>query len=183
MRFGRFSLTGLLGAALQVLLIELLIKRLRLPAATATAIAVEAVVLHNFVWHERFTWRDCGGSGLRETALRLCQFHFSNGLVSIAGNTLLVHYLVGRGLTPRLAALAAIAACSPLNFLAADRWVYRDSARSVASRFRSCSRERSASARQAPPSTKFVFSSRSHKPDMSGCGVSRMSQGAPSRNA
>ena len=29
-----------------------------LPLALATALAVEAALLHNFVWHQQVTWRD-----------------------------------------------------------------------------------------------------------------------------
>lgn len=64
-RFGRFNLVGLMGAALQLVLLDLLIERFGLPGIVAAPIAVETAVLHNFFWHERFTWRD-RGTGLRQ---------------------------------------------------------------------------------------------------------------------
>lgn len=129
-RFGRFNLVGVLGAALQVLLIDLLVRDFRVLEVAATPIAVEIVVLHNFFWHERFTWHDRRPTGLRERATRLWRFHAGNGLVSIAGNTLLTYCLVEQLRLPiRPSALAAIALCAPLNFLIADRWVYRRGAR------------------------------------------------------
>ena len=123
-RFGSFNLVGGLGAGLQILLFYLLMKCFRVPEAVATPIAVEIVVLHNFLWHERFTWRDGRLDGLRRST-RLWRFHVSNGLISLVGNTLLTYCLVERLKTPALpAALAAIAICAPVNFLLADRWIY-----------------------------------------------------------
>lgn len=126
LRFGKFSLTGLIGAVLQLMLFDLLLKRLHLPGAAATALAVEITVLHNFIWHERFTWSDRQFAGLRRRAARLWRFHVTNGLVSLSGNTLLIYWLVQQFNAPALpSAAAAIAVCAPLNFLLADRWVYR----------------------------------------------------------
>jgi putative flippase GtrA len=125
-RFGRFNLVGALGAALQVLLFYLLMKYWPMPEAAAAAIAVEIVVLHNFYWHERFTWRDQGPSGLRRRTIRLWRFHAANGLISVVGNTALTYCLVQLLKSPALlAAVAAMAICAPVNFWIADRWVYR----------------------------------------------------------
>jgi putative flippase GtrA len=96
-----------------------------LPAAGAAAVAVEAVVLHNFLWHERFTWRDRAGAGLRQRARRLWRFLATNGIVSIGGNTAVVWLLARQCSAPPLVAqAAAIAVCAPVNFWVADRWVY-----------------------------------------------------------
>jgi putative flippase GtrA len=124
-RFGRFSLVGALGAGLQVLVFDLLLKFFQMPEVAAAPIAVEIVVLHNFWWHERFTWRDRGLNGLRQRIIRLWRFHVSSGLISLAGNTGLTYYFVEQLKSPALAsAVAAIAICAPVNFLIADRWVY-----------------------------------------------------------
>jgi putative flippase GtrA len=130
MRFGKFSLVGLLGAALQVILFELLVTVPGLPRMAAAAIAVEAALLHNFSWHERFTWRDRGGIGLTQRARRLGWFHVTNGLVSLCGNTVLIYLFEQELKAPALAsAVAAIACCAPANFVLADRCVYRGGAR------------------------------------------------------
>jgi putative flippase GtrA len=121
-RLGRFSLVGLLGAVLQLVLVWTLNGRLGIGA---TPVAVELVVLHNFLWHERFTWRDRRATGVRAMAMRLWRFHAANGLVSLIGNTALMYGLVDRLKAPVLpSAAAAIAVCSIVNFLLADRWVY-----------------------------------------------------------
>jgi len=126
MRFGRFNLVGLMGAALQLVLLDLLVERFGLSGVAASPIAVEIVVLHNFFWHERFTWRDQGTVGVRQRAIRLWRFHASNGLISLAGNTLLMYCLSHQLKVPPLAsAVTAIALCWPINFLVANCWVYR----------------------------------------------------------
>jgi putative flippase GtrA len=125
MRFGRFSLIGLSGAVLQVILFNLLIESFHLPGVAAMPIAVETVLLNNFFWHERFTWRARGAAGLRPRLARLWRFHAANGMVSLAGNTVLAYWLVQQLKAPPWpSAVAAIAICAPINFLIADRWVY-----------------------------------------------------------
>src|ERR1700736_2028659 len=116
-----------MGAALQLVLLDLQMECFGLSVIAAVPIAVEIVVLHNFFWHERFTWRDQGNVGLRQRAIRLWRFHASNGLISLAGNTLLTYCLSHQLKVPSLvAAMTAIALCSPINFLAANCWVYRE---------------------------------------------------------
>jgi len=125
MRFSRFNLVGLLGAILQLVLINLLTKRLRLPIFAATLIAVEIAVLHNFLWHQRFTWPDRKTAGFWQSGKRLMRFHAANGLISLCGNSVAMHWLVERLQFPVLpSTLAAIAVCAVMNFLLADRWVY-----------------------------------------------------------
>ena len=85
----------------------------------ATALAVEAAVLHNYFWHVKWTWAGRRGSLLR--------FHLANGLVSIASNLLLMRIFTGGFGWPVLPAnLLAIALTSVLNFVVGDRWVFPD---------------------------------------------------------
>jgi putative flippase GtrA len=91
----------------------------------ATSLAVEAAILHNFIWHRRFTWADRTGEGMRDGLSALLRFHVSNGSISLVGNLVLMWILVARfGLPVLPANLAAIAACFAANFLASDRWVF-----------------------------------------------------------
>lgn len=57
-RWGKFNLVGAIGIAVQFAALFSLKTELHLQYLVATAIAVETTVLHNFVWHERFTWVD-----------------------------------------------------------------------------------------------------------------------------
>ena len=125
-RFSRFSLVGFMGALLQLALLSLLTKGFGFLSTAAIVVAVEITILHNFIWHERFTWSNRALKGSRQTALRLWRFHAGNGLISLAGNTVLMYCLVERLKAPVLpAAIGAIVLCSLANFLIADRWVYR----------------------------------------------------------
>jgi dolichol-phosphate mannosyltransferase len=125
LRFGRFNLVGLFGAVLQLLLYFVLMKAGRASETTATLIAVEIVILHNFLWHERFTWRDREPVNLRQRTMRLCRFHAGNGVISLAGNTLLTYAFVEwLGIPALPSAIAAITLCAPANYIVADRWVY-----------------------------------------------------------
>ena len=88
----------------------------------ATAAAVELAVLHNFVWHQRWTWSDRPSLTTGETLRRLAKFNITNGAVSIAGNLVLMSILVGRlGLPITGANLLSVVACSIFNFILADR--------------------------------------------------------------
>jgi dolichol-phosphate mannosyltransferase len=123
-RFLRFNLVGALGIAVQLLVLELL-RRAGVHYLVATVLAVEAAILHNFVWHERYTWRDRRDVSRWESCARLLRFHLANGAVSLLGNALLMRWLVGELLLPVLPAnLLAIAACGVLNFLLGDRLVF-----------------------------------------------------------
>lgn len=122
-RVSRFYAVGALGIAVQMGVFAALLGCTRWDYRIATAAAVEAAVLHNFVWHERWTWADrCAGGTLFG---RLCRFHAANGIVSLLGNVAFMHLLAGvLGTPPKAAGLAAIALCSILNFAAADRLVF-----------------------------------------------------------
>jgi putative flippase GtrA len=122
-RFGRFSLVGLIGAILQILLISLLTKWFG-GVHAATPVAVEITILHNFIWHVHFTWSDRGPKDCRQLAARMWRFHIGNGLTSLVGNTILMYWLVERLKSPLVpTAIGGIMVCSLANFLLADRWV------------------------------------------------------------
>ena len=124
-RFGRFGLVGLMGALLQLLLISLLTEYFGFGSITATPIAVEITIFHNFIWHERFTWSERSPKSFRQIAVRLWRFHATNGLISLSVNTILMYCLVRRLNAPVVpTAIGAIILCSLANFLLADRWVY-----------------------------------------------------------
>ncbi len=88
----------------------------------ASAVAIEVAVLHNFVWHVHYTWRDRRGAGVVE---RMVRFHLSNGMVSLVGNLAVMRVLVGVGLPVLAANCVAIGCCSVVNFALSDRWSFR----------------------------------------------------------
>jgi dolichol-phosphate mannosyltransferase len=123
-RWLRFNLVGLLGIFVQLSILATL-TRLELPYLYATVLAVEAAVLHNWSWHERFTWSDRSSSAPAQRVSRLLKFNFSNGAVSLCGNLLFMHLLVGTLRLPVLLAnTIAVIACALINFLLGDRFVF-----------------------------------------------------------
>ena len=124
-RWMKFNLVGGVGIAVQLLMVWLL-TTCGVGYLLATALAVESAVLHNFVWHERFTWIDRSNGRLVQSVARLLRFNLSTGTVSIVGNLLLMRWLVGKAhLRPVIANMIAIAACSVANFVVSDQWVFR----------------------------------------------------------
>jgi putative flippase GtrA len=125
MRFLRFNFVGGIGIAVQLAALALLRSVLHLDYLVATALAVEAAVIHNFFWHERFTWRDRPSSHVRHSLTRFVRFNLTNGAVSILGNLAIMRVLVG-GLRINyvIANLAAVTVCSVANFLLSDRFVF-----------------------------------------------------------
>ncbi len=121
--FIRFNVVGVLGFALQSgALFVLTHSALSMGYLAATAAAVELAVLNNFVWHQRWTWKDRPSATTGETVRRLLKFNITNGAVSITGNLVLMSILVGRaGLPIAGANVASVAACAICNFFLADR--------------------------------------------------------------
>jgi putative flippase GtrA len=125
-RWLKFNLVGALGAAVQLGALVLLKSALHMNYLLATALAVEISVLHNFVWHERYTWPDRALVGWRGRLQSL--FHLTNGLVSIVGNVLLMRLFVGQLRIPYFVSnLVAIATCGLANFVLADRVAFAES--------------------------------------------------------
>jgi putative flippase GtrA len=122
-RWTRFTLVGALGMAVQLFTLAMLNRVFPGHYLTASAIALELTLLHNAAWHLLYTWRDRAGntSGMH----RLLRFHFSNGLVSLFGNLILMRLLVHNAHLPVIPAnLIAILCCSIANFSLGDRWVF-----------------------------------------------------------
>jgi putative flippase GtrA len=124
-RIGRFVSVGAVGFGVQLAALQLFTAGLGLPQVVATAGAVELAVLHNFVWHERWTWVGRGTTAKEGRAGRLGRFHLTSGAVSITGNVVITSWVVAVSGAPLLLANAlAVGACTVLNFVAADRLVF-----------------------------------------------------------
>jgi putative flippase GtrA len=124
-RWLKFNAVGAVGIVVQLAALAILKGGLHLNYLSATALAVEAAVLHNFVWHERFTWAD----RVHQSSLkRLAKFNLTTGMFSIGGNLLLMKWLVESAHIPYLAANGfSIAVCSVANFVVSERAVFRAS--------------------------------------------------------
>ncbi len=126
-----FSLVGMVGMVIQLLVLSWLLAE-GLHYLTATVLAVEAAVLNNFLWHERWTWRE--RTQLRSRTLsRLLRFNLTVGVLSIAQNVVLMKILVGFLAIHVLAGnLISITICGFANFLLSDRLVFPMSQRACA---------------------------------------------------
>jgi putative flippase GtrA len=151
----RFITVGALGFAVQIAAFAILTSVGQWPWLPATIVAVELAVVHNFLWHDRWTWRDRSdlprrtrrtrrvSSGIchfREYArgrgdsrfARFVRFNMTTGLTSIAGNAALMAVSVGVMRMPGAAAsVLAVGAMSVVNFLVSDRWVFHTGAEGV----------------------------------------------------
>ena len=115
-RWARFNAVGIAGAVVQLSAIWLL-THASVHYLLATALGVEAAILHNFYWHTRWTWKD------REP--RLWRFHLANGAVSLLSNLVLMRIFTGwLDVPPVPANLGAITLTSLVNFVLGDRWVF-----------------------------------------------------------
>jgi putative flippase GtrA len=124
----KFNAVGGIGILVQLLALAILKGLLHLDYLLATAVAVETAVLHNFVWHERWTWveRTRSAGDVRGVLGRLARFNLSTGAVSIVANLLFMRLLVGRfHLQYLIANLLSIAVTSLANFLLSDLFVFR----------------------------------------------------------
>jgi dolichol-phosphate mannosyltransferase len=121
-RFAKFSLVGAGGVVVQTVTLALLLRVAGMHYLMATALAVEASVLNNFVWHRRWTWADRPANCV---ALTLLRFNATNGVTSLLGNLLAMFILVGvLKVNPHAANLITIGICSLVNFAIADRVVF-----------------------------------------------------------
>ena len=120
----KFNAVGIIGVGVQLLVLSVLKSGFGMNYLLATFLAVETTIVHNFIWHERWTWIDRTHK-VGSVLARLLRFNLANGLISLAGNLGLMWLFVSRfNLNYVLANLMAIVLCSLLNFLVSDRLVF-----------------------------------------------------------
>ena|SRR5580658_1458366 len=124
-RWMKFNLVGAMGMVLQLATLAFLSRSMPGRYLFATAASVEITLLHNFIWHLQYTWRDRrdGGSRLQQ----LVRFHISNGLVSIVGNFAVVWFFVSVSRLPIIVSnFIAILCCSIANFALGNNWAFTE---------------------------------------------------------
>lgn len=122
-RWGKFNLVGAMGMMVQLSSLALFNRWSAGHYLYASATAIELALLHNFIWHLHFTWRDrCADTGL---IMPLIRFHLSNGMVSMLGNLLLMRILVQEAHLPVLVSnCIAILCWSIVNFYLGNTWAF-----------------------------------------------------------
>lgn len=125
-RWIKFNFVGAMGICVQLVAVYLLGSILALNSFCATALAAELAVLHNFLWHQRFTWRDRRDATRRVVYRRLLVFNATTGAMSIGSNLLVVSLLMREFHAPLLLAnLCAVGACSVANFVTSNVVIFR----------------------------------------------------------
>ena len=132
-RWVKFNFVGGLGIGVQLAALAIFRSWMKLDYLLATGLAVEIAVIHNFVWHARFTWADRPAPRRVHSLLRLAKFNASNGAVSMVGNLALMRLLVGEVKFNYVASnVIAIVICSLVNFVLSDRFVFEAEAKPAA---------------------------------------------------
>jgi putative flippase GtrA len=121
----KFYSVGAGGIVVQAAVLTLLVRAAEMHYLPATALAVEAAILHNCAWHIRWTWAERRLRRARDAARALLRFNLTVGAVSIGGNLAFMRLLAGTaGIDPVVANLLSIACCSLVNFLVSDRFAF-----------------------------------------------------------
>ena len=125
-QYFRFNLIGILGIFVQLTVLTVLTHLAKMHYLAATVFGVEAAVIHNFVWHERWTWAHRAQGGTKEMLQRLLRFNATTGTMSILGNLFFMKIFVGFVRLPVLPSnLLTVGCCNVLNFTVSEYFVFR----------------------------------------------------------
>jgi putative flippase GtrA len=120
----KFFIAGLFGFSVQVGVLAGLIA-VGLHYIAATVVAVELAIVVNFVWHQRWTFRDRarGAAGVWH---RLVRYNALTATTSLLGSVVITAGLVeGFALPPIVANIISVMALGAINFIGADQLVFR----------------------------------------------------------
>ena len=124
-RWLKFNAVGATGMVVHFGLLAFLVYVAGVHYLLATALAIEAAVFQNFLWHRRWTWADRPTHGASAFFIAFLRFNLTNGLVSLGGYMLSAAILTGfRGLDPVIANAVGLIPCGFANFFLADRLVF-----------------------------------------------------------
>jgi putative flippase GtrA len=122
----RFNAIGIMGTGVQLLLIFFLRTFFQLHYLVATLIAVQCSLIHNFFWHQHWTWKHSVSTGRRESFQRFLRFNSTSGTISMMGNLGFTSILVQAVHLPYLACnILAIGGTNILNFVLANNFAFQ----------------------------------------------------------
>jgi len=122
----KFNAVGAMGIIIQLTILTVLVSLLHVQYLLATFLAVETTILHNFLWHERWTWGERTRLNPGAVFCRLIRFNLTTGLTSLLGNLILMYLLVDQaGIHYLIANMISITSCSLINFLVSDQLIFR----------------------------------------------------------
>jgi len=124
-RWLKFNAVGLMGTGVQLGMLAILIRVLSIHYIWATVLAIETSVIHNFLWHWRWTWADRHTGDFKGMWATLVRFNLSNGMISLSGTILCTGILTGMAhVDPILANILSFIPCWIINYLVSDRLVF-----------------------------------------------------------
>jgi putative flippase GtrA len=125
LRLARWAAVSVLGFGVQTAVLLLLVHAAGLHYLPATALAVTLAIVHNFLWHERWTWADRPADRGGTRLARFARFTGLAALVSLAGGVALVALFVEWLHVPLAAAnLATVVVLGLVNFAGAEWRVF-----------------------------------------------------------
>lgn len=120
----RYGIVATAGFVIQFAVLAVGIRLGVLPVVAA-ALAIEAAILHNFAWHDAWTFRDRRNAGPAGTLARLVRYNTAMGVTSMGAGVLATWTLTGAlGLSAAVASVAGVMAAAILNYLVSDRVVF-----------------------------------------------------------
>jgi putative flippase GtrA len=121
----RFNAIGTMGVGVQLLLLFLLTRLFHIHYMIATLLAVQCAIIHNFFWHQRWTWKENATQTKMDAVRRFVKFNTSSGTVSLVGNVGVTAALMQVVHLPLMICnILAIGACNIANFLFANNLVF-----------------------------------------------------------
>lgn len=122
----KFYTIGAIGMVVQLAVIAMLHHIFNMHYLLATFFGVEAAVVQNYIWHEKWTWAHRASVTKKEALTRLLKFNLTTGIFSVVGNLVLMRILVGTlHFQVLIANIITIAACAILNFVITHYFVFK----------------------------------------------------------
>jgi dolichol-phosphate mannosyltransferase len=124
-RFLKFCLVGGSGILVNMFFFWIFYKKLEIYSLFASFLAIQIAILNNFIWNDKWTWREKRKPGIKNFFKRLGKFAITSNLTSASGNLLGIwfflnilkwHYLFANFLAISLGVI--------LNFLINHYWTY-----------------------------------------------------------
>ena len=124
-RFLKFCTVGAGGVVVNMFFFWLFYKKLGMYSLVASFLAIQLAIINNFLWNDKWTWKERRKPGAGEFSKRLAKFAFASNLVSALGNLVGVfvflnllkwYYLFSNFLAISLGVI--------LNFLVNHYWTY-----------------------------------------------------------
>jgi putative flippase GtrA len=128
-RWGTFNLVGIAGFMLQFGVLTCLTRVWGWHYVAATVVAVEVAIVSNYLAHARWTWSDRSGRTRWERLARPLRYQAATTVTMMLNVALTAVFVSRAAVSPEAANVAAVALCALVNFVAADRLVFPDPAR------------------------------------------------------